>query len=84
MYNKGNIRDKELNEVWTNKKFLLVHSDFYLLMQSINKEGNYRRFFIMNKMINYCNEKINFNGCPACAYANHEFDLPCGMAYENG
>lgn len=34
-------------------------------------------------MINYANEKIVFKGCPACAYANHEFTLPCGMAYEN-
>lgn len=34
-------------------------------------------------MINYANEEIEFNGCPACAYANHEFSLPCGMAYEN-
>lgn len=34
-------------------------------------------------MINYANEKITFNGCPACAYANHEFTLPCNMAYEN-
>ena len=34
-------------------------------------------------MICYANENIEFNGCPACAYANHEFSLPCGMAYEN-
>ena len=34
-------------------------------------------------MINYANENVYFNGCPACAYANHEFKLPCGMAYEN-
>lgn len=34
-------------------------------------------------MINYCNEEIEHNGCPGCAYANHEFTLPCGMAYEN-
>lgn len=34
-------------------------------------------------MINYANEKIEFNGCPGCAYANHEFFLPCGMVYEN-
>lgn len=33
-------------------------------------------------MINYANENVNFKGCPGCAYANHEFDLPCGMAYE--
>ncbi len=34
-------------------------------------------------MKNYVNEEIKFNGCPGCAYANHEFSLPCGMAYEN-
>lgn len=34
-------------------------------------------------MINYANKKVEFNGCPCCAYANHEFILPCGMAYEN-
>lgn len=34
-------------------------------------------------MINYANEKVEFNGCPGCAYAKHEFELPCGMAYEN-
>ena len=34
-------------------------------------------------MKNYKNEEIVFNGCPGCAYANHEFTLPCGMAYEN-
>jgi len=34
-------------------------------------------------MMNYQNEEIKFNGCPACAYARHEFSLPCGMAYEN-
>ena len=34
-------------------------------------------------MENYKGEKIIFNGCPGCAYAKHEFVLPCGMAYEN-
>ena len=34
-------------------------------------------------MIDYTNNKLNFMGCPGCAYANHEFELPCGMAYEN-
>lgn len=34
-------------------------------------------------MLNYMNEKVNFNGCPGCAYAKHEFSLPCGIAYEN-
>lgn len=34
-------------------------------------------------MINYANEKIEFNGCPGCAYAKGEFILPCGIAYED-
>ena len=34
-------------------------------------------------MLNYANEEIKFSGCPGCAYARHEFELPCGMAYEN-
>ena len=34
-------------------------------------------------MINYANQEFNFTGCPGCAYARHEFKLPCGMAYEN-
>lgn len=34
-------------------------------------------------MINYANEKVVFAGCPGCAFANHEFNLPCGIAYEN-
>lgn len=34
-------------------------------------------------MKNYANEEINFQGCPGCAYGKHEFELPCGMAYEN-
>ena len=34
-------------------------------------------------MINYANEEIVVSGCPGCAYANHDFKLPCGMAYEN-
>lgn len=34
-------------------------------------------------MINYANEEVKFTGCPGCAYANHEFVLPCGMAYED-
>ncbi len=34
-------------------------------------------------MINYMGEKIEFTNCPACAYAKHEFELPCKMAYEN-
>lgn len=34
-------------------------------------------------MINYANEEVKYTGCPGCAYAKHEFVLPCGMAYEN-
>ncbi len=34
-------------------------------------------------MLDYANNVINYNGCPACAYANHEFSIPCGIAYEN-
>ena len=34
-------------------------------------------------MLNYANERIEFVGCLACAYAKHEFELPCGMAYED-
>lgn len=34
-------------------------------------------------MINYANELIKYEGCPGCAYAKHEFTLPCGMAYED-
>ena len=34
-------------------------------------------------MINYANEEVEYTGCPGCAYAKHEFVLPCGMAYEN-
>lgn len=34
-------------------------------------------------MINYANEEVKYEGCPGCAYANHEFYLPCGMAFEN-
>jgi diadenosine tetraphosphate (Ap4A) HIT family hydrolase len=34
-------------------------------------------------MKNYANEEVIYNGCPGCAFANHEFDLPCGRAFEN-
>ena len=34
-------------------------------------------------MISYNNNEIKYNGCPGCAYANHEFSLDCGMAFEN-
>jgi len=36
-----------------------------------------------DNMVNYANKEIKFKGCPGCAYAKHEFDLPCGIAYEN-
>ena len=34
-------------------------------------------------MKSYRDENIEFKGCPGCAYGNHEFALPCGMAYED-
>ena len=34
-------------------------------------------------MINYAGEEIKFTGCPGCAYAKHEFKLPCGIAYQD-
>ena len=34
-------------------------------------------------MLNYKNEIIEFTWCPWCAYAKHEFSLPCGLVYEN-
>lgn len=34
-------------------------------------------------MIDYSGKEIIYKGCPGCAYANHEFWLDCGMAYEN-
>ena len=34
-------------------------------------------------MLNYKNDTIEFTWCPWCAYAKHEFSLPCGMIYEN-
>ena len=34
-------------------------------------------------MISYNNKKIIFKGCSGCAYGKHEFNLECGMAYEN-
>jgi len=34
-------------------------------------------------MKNYTGEEIKFTGCPGCAYAKHEFELPCGIAYQN-
>lgn len=34
-------------------------------------------------MINYANKEVKYEGCPGCAFAKHEFELPCGIAYEN-
>ena len=34
-------------------------------------------------MISYNNKEIIYKGCPGCAYGKHEFNLECGMAYEN-
>lgn len=31
----------------------------------------------------YNNKEIRYKGCPGCAYVRHEFELDCGMAYEN-
>ena len=35
------------------------------------------------EFINYANELVKVSGCLSCAFANHEFTLPCGMAYED-
>lgn len=34
-------------------------------------------------MISYNNKEIEFTGCPGCAFGRNEFELDCGMAYEN-
>ena len=34
-------------------------------------------------MLDYAGNEIKFSGCAGCAYANHEFSLPCGMSYED-
>lgn len=34
-------------------------------------------------MITYDKKVVEYTGCPGCAYFNHEFELSCGMAYEN-
>ena len=34
-------------------------------------------------MKSYDNKIIDVMNCPGCAYANHEFSLSCGMAYED-
>lgn len=35
-------------------------------------------------MKDYTNKEVKYEGCPGCAFAKHEFELPCGIAYENG
>ena len=35
------------------------------------------------KMINYAGNEVAFEGCPSCAFAEHKFSLPCGIAYED-
>lgn len=37
----------------------------------------------MGKMRIYTGEEVTFTKCPACAYARHEFVLPCGVVYED-
>ena len=34
-------------------------------------------------MITYDKKEVKYTGCPGCAYFNHEFELSCGMAYQN-
>lgn len=34
-------------------------------------------------MILYSGKEVLYNGCPGCSFANHEWQLPCGMAYES-
>ena len=34
-------------------------------------------------MLNYANEEVRVKGCLGCAFAKHQFKLPCGIAYEN-
>ena len=34
-------------------------------------------------MRDYTNKEVKYKGCPGCAFAKHEFELPCGIAYEN-
>ncbi len=37
----------------------------------------------MFEMIDYANNHVVCDGCPSCAFANHEFSIDCGMAYED-
>lgn len=34
-------------------------------------------------MLLYSNEEVKYEGCPGCAFAKHQFEIPCKMAYEN-
>lgn len=34
-------------------------------------------------MLDYANNEIIIDGCYGCAYAKHEFTLPCGLIYED-
>ncbi len=37
----------------------------------------------MGKIILYDNKEIEWSKCPGCEFANHNFNLSCGIAYEN-
>ena len=37
----------------------------------------------MKKMQLYDNKEIEWKECPGCEFANHDFSLSCGIAYEN-
>ena len=37
----------------------------------------------MNKFVDYAGNDIIYVGCPACEYAKHKFEVPCGMVYED-
>ena len=34
-------------------------------------------------MKDYANNEVEYNGCPSCAFANHEWSIECGIAYED-
>ncbi len=38
---------------------------------------------IMRKIQLYDNKEIELDKCPGCEFANHNFSLSCGIAYEN-
>lgn len=37
----------------------------------------------MGKMQLYDNKEIEWKECPGCEFANHSFNISCGIAYEN-